>query len=141
MAVIVQRMVAAEKSGVMFTMDPVSRDPTRVVVEAVFGLGEGLVSGELTPNHYVLDRDSGKVVEEIVTPQAVAIVCDPSGGTRTIGLDQAVGSRRVVHAIELEVLRSLGLSLERCFGTPQDVEWCMCDGEVIVLQSRPITTR
>lgn len=139
MAVVVQRMVPAEKSGVMFTMDPVTRDANRVVVEAVFGLGEGLASGELTPNHYVLDRETGNVIEEIVAPQAVAIVCDPSGGTKTIELDEAVRSRRVVQAIELEVLRSLGLSLERCFGKPQDVEWCIYDGEVIVLQSRPIT--
>ena len=106
MAVVVQRMVAAEKSGVMFTMDPVTRDPNRVVVEAVFGLGEGIVSGELTPNHYVLDRETGAIVEEIVAPQSVAIVCDPSGGTKTIALDHAVGSRRVVEAGDLEVLRS-----------------------------------
>ena len=125
----------------MFTMDPVTRDPNRIVVEAVFGLGEGIVSGELTPNHYVLDRETGAIVEEIVAPQSVAIVCDPSGGTKAIELDQAVGSQHVVQAIELERLRSLGLSLEQCFGRPQDVEWCVCDGEVLVLQSRPITTR
>jgi pyruvate,water dikinase len=141
MAVVVQRMVAAEKSGVMFTMDPLTGDSSRIVVEAVFGLGEGIVSGEITPNHFVLDRETGQVVKAFVAPQEVAIVCDPSGGTKSIELDPAEGSRPVVYADELEVLRSLGLSLERCFGKSQDVEWCICSGKVIVLQSRPITTR
>ena len=114
MAVVVQKMVDPEKSGVVFTVDPVQRRRDRMVVEAVFGLGEQVVSGEVTPDHYVIDR-TGAVKREHLH----------LGG--------------VLSPEELAALAELGRDLEERFGGPQDVEWAIAGGEVFLLQSRPVT--
>ncbi|BBL80890.1 hypothetical protein RxyAA322_27440 [Rubrobacter xylanophilus] len=115
MAVVVQRMVDPEKSGVIFTADPVRRRRDRMVVEAVRGVGEQVVSGEVTPDHYSLDR-KGKIKRE-------KIVAD-----------------RVLTNEELAKLAELGRRLEELHSVPQDIEWAIVGGEVFLLQSRPVTT-
>ena len=115
MAVVVQRMVEPEKSGVLFTVDPVQRRRDRMVAEAVPGLGEQVVSGAVTPDHYVLDR-AGAVMREQLQ----------DGGVLTPG--------------ELARLAALGRGLEERFGVPQDIEWAIADGVIYLLQSRPVTT-
>jgi pyruvate,water dikinase len=115
MAVVVQRMVDAERAGVLFTCDPVQRRRDRMIVEAAFGLGERVVAGEVTPDHYVLDRD-GEVKRE-----------------------QLVGAGAVSRD-ELRMLAELGRRLEQHFGRPQDIEWAIADGQTYLLQSRPVTT-
>jgi pyruvate, water dikinase len=114
MAVVVQRMLAPEKSGVLFTADPVQRRRDQMVVEAIFGLGEQVVSGRATPDHYVIDHTGATKRERLV-----------NGG--------------VLAPAELEELAELGRSLEERFASPQDVEWAIADGKVYLLQSRPIT--
>jgi pyruvate, water dikinase len=141
MAVVVQEMACAEKSGVLFTVDPVSKRRDRLVVEAVFGLGEGIVSGLLTPDHYVLDRSTGAPVDEFIAIQTTAIVHDSeNGGIQTVELSEEQGGARVLSASQLSALLHMGLRLEKFFGKPQDVEWCIRRGELLLLQSRPITT-
>lgn len=141
MAVVVQEMVRAEKSGVMFTADPIHKHPSHMVIEAVFGLGEGIVSGMLTPDHYVIDRNDGSVVREFIAMQLRAVVHDESGGgTAERELSEEEGSARVLDQEALECLRQAGLWLEEFFGKPQDVEWCIRKSEMFLLQSRPITT-
>jgi pyruvate,water dikinase len=115
MAVVVQRMVDPEKSGVIFTVDPVRRRRDRMVVEAVRGIGEQVVSGEVTPDHYTLDR-KGKVKRE-------KIVDD-----------------RVLTNAELQKLGELGGRLEERHGVAQDIEWAIVGEEIFLLQSRPVTT-
>ena len=115
MAVVVQKMVDPEKSGVIFTVDPVRRRRDRMVVEAVRGIGEQVVSGEVTPDHYTLDR-KGKVKRE-------KIVDD-----------------RVLTDEELQRLGDLGRQLEERHGVAQDIEWAMIGEEIYLLQSRPVTT-
>ncbi|MPZ19881.1 MAG: phosphoenolpyruvate synthase [Luteitalea sp.] len=140
-AVVVQEMVQADKSGVMFTMDPVQKLTDRLVIEAVFGLGEGIVSGLITPDHYVVGRDDGALLREFIASQETAVVYDgENGGTRQARLSKAEGSARVLSGAELSGLRELGLRLETFFGGPQDVEWCIREGDLRLLQSRPITT-
>jgi pyruvate,water dikinase len=140
MAVVVQRMADAEKSGVMFTVDPVNGRRDHLVIEAIYGLGEGVVSGLITPDHYVLDRDDGSLVREQVATQSIAIVRSTNGGTEQVKLSPEIGKSRVLTDSELEVLRQVGLKLESTFGKPQDVEWCIGDDGLMLLQSRPITT-
>jgi pyruvate,water dikinase len=141
MAVVVQEMAHAEKSGVLFTIDPVEGRRDRMVVEAVFGLGEGIVSGLITPDHYVLERESGRLADEFIAIQASAIVHDAeNGGTREIELSEEHGSARVLEPAELEALLRMGQRLEEFFGRPQDVEWCIRGGELLLLQSRPVTS-
>ena len=141
MAVVVQEMVLAEKSGVLFTMDPIRKRRDQMVIEAVFGLGESLVSGLVTPDHYVIDRKSGAVVNEFISVQSIAVRHDVhNGGTRHVELSEAEGSERVLGDDELQDLRTMGLRVEACHGSPQDIEWSFRDGELLLLQSRPITT-
>ena len=119
MAVVVQQMVDAEKSGVMFTVDPIRNRRECLIIEAAPGLGEGVVSGEVTPDHYVVSRDGWEIVDEFIPSDRLERVLDEG---------------------ELRQLRDLGLKLEAFFGSPQDVEWCVRGGLVRLLQSRPITT-
>ncbi len=115
MAVVVQRMVDADTAGVMFTVDPVQRRRDQMIIEAVRGLGEQVVSGEVTPDHYVTDR-SGTVKRSSLV----------AGGVLGEG--------------ELRSLADLGRALEEHFGGPQDVEWAIAAGKIYLLQSRPVTT-
>ena len=141
MAVVVQEMVFADKSGVLFTADPVEKLRDRMVIEAVFGLGDGLVSGQLTPDHYVLDRNDASLLREWVPIQKTAIVHDAeNGGTREIALPNEQGRGRVLSQDELESLWQVGLRLETLFESPQDVEWCIRGSDLLLVQSRPITT-
>jgi pyruvate, water dikinase len=139
MAVVVQRMVEPDVSGVMFTIDPTKGRRDRMVVEAVFGLGEGVVSGRLTPDHYVLARD-GRVKRMRLHSQPFAIVHDPRGGVRELELPPERGASRTVDDDRLARLARVGIDLEQRLGGPQDIEWAMQDDELFVLQSRPVTT-
>jgi pyruvate, water dikinase len=138
MAVVVQRMVAAQVAGVLFTCDPVKRRRDRMVVEAVFGLGEACVSGQVTPDHFVLARD-GALKRSHLAVQPFAVVSAPEGGTTERALDPAKGAAATLDEDRLRQLALLGDDLERRLGCPQDVEWALQDGELYVLQARPVT--
>ena len=138
MAVVVQRMVDAEVAGVLFTNDPVQRRRDRMVVEAVFGLGEACVSGLVTPDHYVLARD-GTVKKERLSVQPLAVVSGPEGGTIERELSAEEGGASTLGQEELSELASLGDDLEKRLGGPQDIEWAFEGGELYVLQARPVT--
>jgi pyruvate,water dikinase len=141
MAVVVQEMVRADRSGVLFTIDPIRKRRDRMVIEAVFGLGEGIVSGEITPDHYVVDRDTGTVIEEFVAVQPMAVMFDPElDGTRHLELSEAEGAARVLDDEQLRRVHAMGLRVERFFGAPQDVEWSFRETDLFLLQSRPVTT-
>ena len=138
MAVVVQRMVAADVAGVLFTCDPVRRRRDRMVVEAVFGLGESAVSGRVTPDHYVLTR-SGEVKKRKVAVQPHALVSDDQGGTVERKLSEHEGGKHTLDEEQLRVLAELGDHLEETLEAPQDIEWALEDGELYVLQARPVT--
>jgi pyruvate,water dikinase len=116
MAVVVQQMVDASKSGVLFTADPVHGRRDRLVVEAASGLGEQVVSGEVTPDHYVLDRHGAIKRSRLAAEQ-------------------------VLTGADCEQLARLGRQLAELHGHPQDIEWAFDQaGTLFLLQSRPITT-
>jgi pyruvate,water dikinase len=139
-AVVVQQMVNAEKSGVMFTVDPVQRRQDRMLIEAGFGLGEAVVSGMITPDQYLIDKADGSLVDENIAMQRIALVYGANGGTQKIELSEEEGSQRVLSDADLRQLVEMGLHLEAHFGNPQDVEWSIEGGQVYLLQTRPITT-
>jgi pyruvate,water dikinase len=138
MAVAVQRQIASDKSGVMFTTDPIRRRTDQMVVEAVLGLGESVVSGMVTPDNYVVRRD-GRLKKAHVGSQDRKIVQKDAGGTRTVHLDDDTASAQVLDEVELARLAAIGLQIEQEFGSPQDIEWAIENHELFVLQSRPIT--
>ena len=138
MAVVVQRMVRADVAGVLFTCDPVRGRRDRMVVEAVLGLGEAAVSGQVTPDHYILKRD-GTVRKAQVSEQPFAIVPVEAGGTEERELGEEGGEQKLGEE-QLRELARIGDDLERRLGGPQDIEWALEGGEIYVLQARPVTT-
>jgi pyruvate,water dikinase len=139
-AVVVQRMVDAEKSGVMFTSHPSTGDD-KIIVEAAWGLGEAVVSGSVSPDNYVVDRRTGEILEETISDKKTMMVKDPeTGETIEREVEPERREARVLEPDEIERLIELGETAEEHYGDPQDVEWAIADGEVFMLQSRPITT-
>ena len=138
MAVVVQRMVSADVAGVLFTVDPVRRRKDRMVVEAVFGLGEACVSGQVTPDNYVLARD-GALKRRRLSVQPLVIESAPEGGTVERELDPAEGGAATLAEDQLRELARLGEDLQGRLGGPQDIEWAIEGGELYVLQARPVT--
>ncbi|MFF4968460.1 rifamycin-inactivating phosphotransferase [Streptomyces sp. NPDC001037] len=138
MAVVVQRMVFPQVSGVLFTADPVSGDRRTATVDGGFGLGEALVSGLVNPDVFKV-RD-GEVVAETISAKRRAVEALPGGGTRDVLVDPRRQERpALTHAQVLRLVR-LGRRIEAHFGRPQDIEWCLDDDGFQIVQSRPITT-
>ncbi|EMA36566.1 pyruvate, water dikinase [Halococcus hamelinensis] len=139
-AVVVQRMVDAEKSGVMFTSHPSTGAP-EVIVEAAWGLGEAVVAGEVSPDNYRIDRETSDVVETTVADKKTMCVKDVETGETTMQpVPDEKREAQVLDDDEIESLVAIGEQVEGHYGDPQDVEWAIIDGEVFMLQSRPITT-
>jgi pyruvate,water dikinase len=138
MAVVVQRMVEADVAGVLFTVDPTRGRRDRMLVEAVFGLGEAVVSGQVTPDHYVLARD-GRLKKHRLSTQPYAVTRDPAGGIREEPLPEERGAARTLDEEQLRRLADVGRDLEERLGGPQDIEWAIEGGELFVLQARPVT--
>lgn len=135
MAVVVQQLVAAEVAGVLFTRDPLDATGQQMLVEAAWGLGETVVSGQVTPDRFHLHRDSGKVQACHVSPKTVQ--------RTSAGLEPVPGERQNVACLDdaqLSQLAELGRQVERYYGEPRDVEWAWADGRFWLLQARPITT-
>jgi rifampicin phosphotransferase len=138
MAVVVQRMVTPDASGILFTADPVTSNRRVSSVEASFGLGEALVAGLVNPDGYTV-RD-GEVVERTIGAKQLAIDALPGGGTRERELDPELRRRPALTDAQVVRLADLGRRIEAHFGQPQDIEWCLADGDFQIVQSRPITT-
>ena len=142
-AVIVQRMVSSEKSGVMFTVDPATRDASRMVIEAVWGLGEAIVQGAVTPDRHVLDKATLGVLDFERSRRRNSCSRGTTGKHATARVDLANDPRAnapVLTARELTELGKLARRAEEHYGVPQDLEFAI-DGDAIYLtQSRPITT-
>ncbi|WP_138008030.1 phosphoenolpyruvate synthase [Halalkalirubrum salinum] len=139
-AVVVQRMVDAEKSGVMFTSHPSTGEP-EIIIEAAWGLGEAVVSGTVSPDNYIVDRETATTEDVTVATKNIQMVKDPETG-ETIEEDVPEDKRdaRVLTDEEIESLVELGKIVEDHYESPQDVEWAIYEGDVYMLQSRPITT-
>lgn len=140
MAVLIQEFVPAAVSGVLFTADPVTGDADRIIIEATWGLGEALVSGKVSPDRIVLDKQSLRVLSYDIADKPLETVPGPAGGVR----EQPVAEqRRRAPCLGERTARRLGklaCRVERAFGVPQDIEWAVNQGRVVLLQSRPITT-
>jgi pyruvate,water dikinase len=141
MGVTVQRMVDAAVSGVMFTCNPVSGDPSVVAIDASWGLGLGVVGGEVTPDEYLVSKVTGEVVRRNVSAKHVEYRADPSGrGTVCVPVDEARQSEACLDDARLAALVDVARRVQKYFGSHQDVEWALdADGELFVVQSRPVT--
>lgn len=138
LAVVVQRMVFPEASGILFTADPVTSNRKVTSIDASFGLGEALVSGLVNADVYKV-RD-GEIVEKKVAAKKLVIYALPEGGTQEQEIGPAQQNLQTLTDDQILLLERTGRRIEAHFGHPQDIEWCLADGALYIVQSRPITT-
>ncbi len=138
-AIPVQKMVAAEKSGIMFTIDPVTNDKSKIVIEAILGLGEMIVQGKVTPDHYEVSKSNMKILIKDIAHQEKLL---KKAGTKDkeIHLSQKKGSQQKISDHHIVELANLGKKLEEHYYFPQDCEWAIEKNTVYLVQTRPITT-
>jgi pyruvate,water dikinase len=139
MAVVVQALVPSEASGVAFTLDPVSGDREIVVIEGAWGLGEGVVSGIVTPDHFAVRKTDGALVRREIAAKKLRIVSDSGGGTRTEEMPKELANRAVLAEEQVGELARMVARIESEAGAPQDIEWALANGTFYILQARPIT--
>lgn len=139
-AVVVQEMVDAEKAGVMFTAHP-STGEEKILIEGAWGLGEGVVSGTVTPDTYWIDKKTDEILETVISEKNVMFTKDPkTGSTVKIDVPKDMKKKRVLSEEELVELTEMGKRIHEHYGSPQDTEWAINNGKVFMLQSRPVTT-
>ncbi|MDE3131170.1 MAG: phosphoenolpyruvate synthase, partial [Acidobacteriota bacterium] len=140
-AVVVQRQIASTRSGVMFTADPSTGDLGRLVIEGSFGLGEAVVSGQVSPDRYVVEKSTLAVVAREVHHKELVIEPLPGGGTATRPTSELEAHRAVLTDSEVLAVAAMGRTIEQHYRAPQDTEWAFDpEGNLWFLQSRPITT-
>jgi rifampicin phosphotransferase len=140
LAVVVQRMVASEVSGILFTADPLTGNRTVASIDASFGLGEALVAGMVNADAYRVDRRTRRVLERRISDKTVAIQSVTAGGTVQVNLGPEQRNRAALTDAQALDLVDLGARVEAHYGAPQDIEWALTNGVWSVLQARPITT-
>ncbi|MGO4106495.1 phosphoenolpyruvate synthase [Paenibacillus sp. YAF4_2] len=138
LAVVIQRMVFPQASGILFTADPITSNRKVLSIDASFGLGEALVSGLVSADSYKV-RD-GEIVDKRIAAKKLAIYGRKEGGTETIQLDPDQQLTQTLSEQQILQLASIGRQIEEHFGRPQDIEWCLVDDTFYIVQSRPITT-
>ncbi len=139
MAVVVQIMVDSDVSGILFTANPATGERTEMIANASFGLGEAIVSGQVTPDTYIFDRENNKLKETIIGAKDRMIISDGEGGTIWQAVTASKKDTSSLSEKQLVALVDLAIKSEQHFGTPQDIEWAVKDDLLYLLQSRPIT--
>ena len=139
-AVVIQRMIAAEKAGVMFTVEPITQNRGVCLIEGTWGLGEAIVSGSVTPDSYTVDK-TGKLLDVFISEKEIMVVRKAGGkGVEELDVPEEKRELQVLDETEIKNLADMAVRLEEFFGKPQDVEWAIVGKELYLLQSRPITT-
>ena len=139
-AVVVQEMVNADKAGVMFTVHP-STGEEKILIEAAWGLGEGVVSGTVTPDTCWYDKEKNEILDYKVSDKKVMFKRDPDTGyTVKVDVPEDLREKRVLSSDEITQLAELGKRIHNHYDFPQDTEWAIEDGKIYMLQSRPVTT-
>ncbi|HUS85256.1 MAG TPA: PEP/pyruvate-binding domain-containing protein [Anaerolineales bacterium] len=138
LSVLVQIMVQSEASGVLFTANPLTGKRSETVIDATFGLGEALVSGLVEPDHYVVDTSSGEIIHKTLGSKALTIRGKAGGGVITE--DANAAERQAIPDDAISDLTELGQRVSALYQSPQDIEWAWGEGQLHLLQSRPITS-
>ncbi|NLE90057.1 MAG: phosphoenolpyruvate synthase, partial [Dehalococcoidales bacterium] len=142
-AVPVQRMVNSRTSGVMFTVEPVTSDTQKMVIEAIYGLGEGLVSREVSPDLYIIDKKEMKTVSKKISRQEQQLTRNPAPGEKEpsiwLQLPARIQKQQKLTDAEILQLANMGRLIEDHYGQPQDIEWARENNTFYIVQSRPVT--
>ena len=143
-AVPVQKMIQSQASGVMFTLEPVTSDSSKIVIEAVYGLGEAIVSGEVTPDLYIIDKEGLRISTKKIGRQEWQLIRNPAGGDKEanikVPLQPPSQTEQKLSDEDIISLAKLGKQLEDWYQFPQDIEWAKDEKEIFIVQTRPVTT-
>lgn len=140
-AIILQQMIDADKSGVLFTCDPTKKDSSKIVIDSVFGLGEGLVSGQLDADTFVLDKHTLQILNEQFVQKKTKITSHTKiSGTAEVPVMKTEQSKPSLSHDELRILARMALLAEKFYHFPQDIEWAIKGDKLYLLQSRPVST-
>jgi len=140
MAVVVQRMVNASKAGVLFTRSPLTGDRSVITIEGAWGLGSAVVSGEVTPDRFVIGKITGEISVREISNKHVQHLPAPSGGVQEVETPEHLRKVPCLSDLEIAALRDVARKVERHYGRPQDIEWAIDHtGQIHLLQSRPET--
>ena len=145
-AVPVQKMIQSEASGVLFTIEPLSNDTTTIIIEAIFGLGEAIVSGEVTPDQYLLNKKELRIIDKKIHKQEWQLVKNTSvpSGERDpnikVPISPSKQNKQKIADEDIVALAKLGKMIEELYQFPQDIEWAKQGKQLFILQTRPVTT-
>ncbi|MBI2031537.1 MAG: phosphoenolpyruvate synthase [Candidatus Levybacteria bacterium] len=138
-AIPVQKMVESDASGIMFTLDPVTNDDSKIVIEAIFGLGELIVQGAVTPDHYEVAKESMNIANKKISTQTVQLIKE-GDVDKEVQIETEKGNLQKITDGQILKLAELGKKLEEHYQFPQDSEWAIEKNNVYLVQTRPITT-
>jgi pyruvate,water dikinase len=138
LAVVVQKMIDSDKSGVIFSKDP-AKNNDNMIIEAVWGLGEGIVSGKITPDTYILSSDM-KILDKRIADKKIALTRNSAGKKEVVKLKEERSKHQVLKENEIKKLAQFALNLEDHYKKPQDIEFAIEGDEIYIVQTRPITT-
>ena len=138
LAVVVQKMIFPEVSGILFTADPISGNRKVITIDAGYGLGEALVSGIVSPDLYKVK--AGQILEKKIGDKKIAIYGLPAGGTEKREIPEANAKMQALTDEQIIQLAEVGRQIESHYGAPQDIEWALAENEFYIVQSRPITS-
>ena len=137
-SVVVQKMVDSESAGVCFTVNPINKDYKEMVIEGAFGLGESVVSGQLTPDTFMIQKDHFKILQKHLSAKEWGYFKDEDGNT--IKKDNSDPEKQSISDILLKELTKQAILIEKHYNKPMDIEWAIENNELFILQARPITT-
>jgi pyruvate,water dikinase len=139
-AVVIQKMVDSEISGIAFTVHPVTQDRNQMIIEAGYGLGEAIVSGSVTPDSYVLGKKDMDIIDINISEQERKIVKDPGKGIKWVPVLKSAQAKQKLTGKQIIELAKVCLAIEKHYKFPCDIEWAYEKGKFYITQSRPITT-
>lgn len=138
-AVVVQKMVESEISGIAFSVHPVTQDRNQLIIEACFGLGEAIVSGQITPDSYVVEKQPRRIIDKNIQTQTRELRRAEKEGNKWSDISKEQGEKQVLPDNEILELSEMILRIENHFGFPCDIEWVFEKGKFYIVQSRPVT--
>ncbi|MEM1634438.1 MAG: phosphoenolpyruvate synthase [Nanopusillaceae archaeon] len=140
LAVVIQKQIFSKKSGIMFTIHPVTNDTSKIVIEASWGLGESIVSGEVTPDEYIVDKNTMKIEEVKINEKKIMTVYDEQTLTKKVEVPNEIKNVRCLSDEEVLKLAEFGKKIEEHYKHPQDIEFAIDDFGIWIVQTRPVTT-
>jgi len=139
-AVVVQKMIESEVSGIAFSVHPITEDRNQLIIEASYGLGEAIVSGQITPDSYVVEKEPRRIVDKNVSSKERGLYRDNAGGNEWKNISDQKASEQALSDEQILELAEVIVCIENHYGFPCDVEWALENDKFYITQSRPITT-